>query len=61
MITIWKLLTLLPEIIQLLRAIEKANQEAQTERKVKDDLKSIHEAFSANDSSKLDHIFNPPK
>lgn len=56
---LWKIIKLLPEIIALLKAIEKAIQDADTERKVSDDLKSIKEAFSANDSSKLDHIFNP--
>lgn len=59
--TLWNLLKLLPEIIALFREIEKAAKAAEVERKTKDDLKAIHEAFATNDPTKLNHIFNPPK
>ena len=49
----------LPDIIKLLGVLDKAAKEAETDRKVKDDVKKIHEAFSAKDPAMLNHIFNP--
>lgn len=57
--TLWALLTSLPEIIRLVRAIELALKEAEVDRKVKDDVKAIHEAFTTKDAKKLNDIFNP--
>lgn len=51
-------MTALPDVIKLLQAMQVAVDQANTERKVTDDLKSLHEAFNAKDASKLDHIFN---
>jgi len=47
----------LPEIISLLRAIQAGINEVDTNRKVKDDIKSIHQALTTKDASKLDHLF----
>lgn len=56
---IWiKLIALLPELIRLLQAMQTAISEAETDRKIKDDIRSVAEAFKTKDSSKLNHIFN---
>jgi hypothetical protein len=52
------LLKYIPDLIALVKAIRKAIDEAETDRKVKDDLKAITEAFNAKDSNYLNHIFN---
>lgn len=49
---------LLPELIALIESIQKAINEAETERKVADDLKAIKDAFDSKDPSALNHIFN---
>jgi hypothetical protein len=58
----WELLKALPEILSLLQALQKGIKESQgeeaTQRKVKDDLKQISEAFHAKDPEKLRAIFN---
>ena len=56
---IWfKLIALLPQLIKLLQAMQEAVNQAETDRKVKDDIKLVAEAFKARDSSKLNQIFN---
>lgn len=52
------LLKHLPQILRLIELLEKAEREAKTERKVKDDLEKINKAFEENDASKLKDIFN---
>lgn len=52
------IIKLLPEILALVKSIQKAIDQAQTDRKVKDDLQSIKKAFDSKDLSALDHIFN---
>lgn len=56
--TLWLLITALPDLIRLLQAMQKAIDQAAVDRKVKDDLKSLHEAFSAKDAAKINAIFN---
>ena len=58
MSTWFKLIALLPEIIKLLQALEKRIEEVETERKVKEDLRSLKEAIDAKDHDKIKHIFN---
>lgn len=48
----------LPEILKLLAAIQKSIDEAQTQRKVKEDLQAIERAFREKDANALNHIFN---
>ena len=48
----------LPELIQLLKALQKQIDEAETDRKVKNDLKTISEAFREKDAAKLNALFN---
>lgn len=54
---LWQLLAALPEILKLLEAIQKNQQEQEIERKVKDDVKVIHEAMLSKDSKKLNDLF----
>lgn len=56
LITLFKLL---PEVLALIKAIEKAIKVAESERKIRDDLNAIRKAFDDKDSKALDHIFNP--
>lgn len=53
----WLLLTALPDIIKLIQVLQKANEEAETDRKVQDDVKSIHQAFANKDPALLNDIF----
>ena len=56
---VWfKILTLLPELIKLLQAMQESINQAETDRKVKDDLKLVAEAYKTKDASKLNQIFN---
>ncbi len=55
--TFFAVLTSLPDILKLVRAIQKAIDEAETERKVSTDLQKIHEAFTTNDPTKLNDLF----
>jgi hypothetical protein len=56
--TLWLLITALPDLIRLLQAMQKAIDQTAVDRKVKDDLKSLHEAFNAKDAAKINAIFN---
>jgi hypothetical protein len=55
--TLWALLKALPEIIALLRAIQNGIESMEADRKVKDDVKTIHEALNANDPTMLNALF----
>lgn len=57
-LTIWRILHALPSLIRLAVLLEKQIKEAGTQRKVAQDVGTIHEAFSAKDPSKLDAVFN---
>lgn len=48
----------LPQILALIEVIEKGVREAETKRKVADDLNKIAEAFKEKDAKKLNDIFN---
>lgn len=52
-----KLLMLIPQLIELLKAIETGIKAAETDRKVKTDLTAIAAAVSAGDATKMNHIF----
>jgi hypothetical protein len=53
-----QLIAALPEILKLIQAMQAANEERKVEIKVADNFKSIHEAWNAKDSAKLNDIFN---
>lgn len=57
MATFWAFLRALPELIELVRKIQAAQEEAATKRHVAEDVKTIHEAFDAKDASKLNALF----
>jgi len=48
----------LPEIIKLLEILATRIAEANTERKIKEDLQKINEAFEKRDATLLNDIFN---
>ena len=54
-----QILILLPDLIKLLTAIDKNIKDQESDRKIKDDIKQIREAFSSQDANKLNAIFNP--
>lgn len=55
---VWNFLTAIPDLIQLLRALQRAINAAETDRKVKADLQALRKAIDAKDASAVTHIFN---
>lgn len=55
---LFTLIVAFPKIIELLETIHKRIEEAETQRKVEDDLKAINEAFKNQDAEALRKIFN---
>lgn len=58
MIGFWKFLAALPALFRLFGVLERRIREADTNRKVSEDVKKIHDAFEAKDATLLDHLFN---
>lgn len=58
---ILQFLAALPELIRLVRDIETAIKKEESDRKVKNDVKAIREAFKNQDAQALNRIFNPDK
>lgn len=58
MSTFWALLLSLPDLFKLVKVLELAAKEAETNRKVKDDIKTIHQAFEQKDAQKLNDLFS---
>ena len=52
------LLASIPDLIKIYKAVQKRIDQSDQDRKIKDDLKKIGEAFDEKDATKLDHIFN---
>ena len=48
----------IPDLIKLLQALDKIRVDSETDRKVTDDLKSLHQALDAKDPDKVTAIFN---
>lgn len=55
---VWLFLTSLPDLIKLLQLIEKSISDHNVDRKVKDDLKILHQAFADKDGAKLTALFS---
>lgn len=55
---IWLFIQAIPDLIKLLQAIQKGIIEHDTNRKVTDDLKTLHEAFAAKDATKVTALFS---
>lgn len=51
------LLTSLPDIIRLLQVLQEQIEAAETNRKVKTDLRAIHEAIANKDADALNRLF----
>jgi hypothetical protein len=58
MMRLWTLICSLPELLKLIDLIEQAAEEAETERRVQDDIKQIHRAFIDKDPSQLNALFS---
>ena len=52
------LITSLPEILRLIELIANAMKENEVQGKVKNGIKTIHEALASGDSDKLNSVFN---
>lgn len=52
------LLSNLPEIMRIIRLLEKRQQEKATDAKIKEDFKTIGDAFDKNDADALNRLFN---
>lgn len=52
------LIVALPEIIKLIKNIQKQIEQQKTEKKVKDDLKRINQAFEVGNAQLLNDVFN---
>jgi hypothetical protein len=52
------LMQALPDLIKLLQVLQNRIDEAEVERRVQDDVKSIHQAFADKDPAKLNALFN---
>jgi hypothetical protein len=51
------IIKLLPELIALIKSIQKAIDQAETDRKVADDLQALRIAFETKDPNAISHIF----
>jgi len=58
MVGLFALVKYLPELIALIKALEAAALEAETKRKVADDITTITSAFKSKDASALNALFN---
>lgn len=52
------LLTNLPEILKLLENLQKRIDKAEMNKKLGDDIKTINNAFEANNAEELNKLFN---
>lgn len=55
---LYALIIALPEIIKLIKELEKRHQDEMNNKKIKKDLKEIGQAFEDRDPDKLNRIFN---
>lgn len=55
---LWLFIRAIPDLIKLLQALDKLRIERETEGKVTDDLKTLHQAVAAKDASKVTALFN---
>lgn len=55
---VWLFLTAIPDLIKLLKAIEDAQKAAALNKKVTDDLKTLHQAIANNDPAAVTALFS---
>ena len=48
----------LPELLALLEILQRTLKEAEVDMKMKDAVKTIHQAIETKDASKIDSLFN---
>lgn len=58
--TIIGFLAALPDLIKLFQIMDQRIRESNLDTKVKDDLKTLHDAFDAKDQTKINALFNTP-
>ncbi len=56
--TLWEFMAALPALLKLFQTLQKRIDEAGVDRKVVQDVKTIHEAFDAKDAEKLNALFS---
>lgn len=54
-------LTSLPEILKLIKELQKVQARVETQRKIKDDIRVISESFNKLDAAKLNQLFSGAK
>lgn len=59
MSAIWQLILALPEVIRLIGELQRNIEKQEADRKIKNDVKAIREAFANQDAEKLNAVFNP--
>jgi hypothetical protein len=52
------LIAALPEIIEMIKHLQRLNDQAEADRKVKDDIRAINKAFEDKDADALIRIFH---
>lgn len=59
---IFTFLGAIPDLVKLLQAIQAAQKRIETDKKVKDDLKTLHQAISSGDANAVTALFSnqPP-
>lgn len=55
---VWTFITALPDLIKLLQVLQDAINREEAERKVKSDVKALHEAFKSRDASRITALFS---
>ena len=53
----YALIGALPEVLKLIQILQDAAREEQVQRRLRDDIKTIHQAFSSGDASGLNRLF----
>lgn len=48
----------IPDLVKLLQAIESAQRRAETDKKVKDDLQTLHKAINSGDANAVTLLFS---
>jgi hypothetical protein len=56
-VALYAILKSIPQLIELINAIEKKNEDLNLDRKLKDDIKEISKAFEARDAEALKKVF----
>lgn len=58
---LWTIISCLPSLIRLINELERLNREAKIDRKLQDDITTIHQAFVTQDAALLASVFRVPE